>query len=85
MKVWIKAYNDDKILHSIIIKRENALSQKLFNEIISEACYLFDYSTPIILSSHYNHFVNFNLTKFTPNDFIEKVDFTKLTVENCKE
>lgn len=85
MKVWIKAYQGDKIIESILINKRNILSRKIFEEIIREACHEFDYSTPIILDSHYKHFRNFNLTKFLPRDFIEPVIFDKMTAENCAE
>ncbi|MEG1613573.1 MAG: hypothetical protein RR357_05350 [Clostridia bacterium] len=83
MKTWIKSYVDDKIVKSIIINRKTHLNRALFDDIIREACYEFDFSTPVILPSHFNHFLEFNVVKFLPRDFIEPVNFDWLVVEIC--
>lgn len=85
MKVWIKVYQDDKILQSIIIEKNCVITRKAFEDIIRDACHRFDYSTPIILAPHFNHFRDFNFSKFLPEDFIEPVNFTKMTAENCAD
>ncbi len=55
--------------------------ERLF-EYVSEIARAIDIPTPIILKSHVYNFVHFNTVKFLPNEFVEEVDFDKLTLES---
>jgi hypothetical protein len=83
MKAWIKAYVDDKIVNATVIKRKTFLDMALFEDILREACLEFDYGMPVVLSSHFKHFKQFNRVTFRAHDFIEPISFDRLVVENC--
>lgn len=82
MRFWIKTYVGDKITNDAIIIRYAPLTRELFDGAIKEAVDMFDLSTPVILQQHFTHFYSFNSVKFLPRDFMESVDFDKMTVEN---
>ena len=84
MKLWIKTYVGDKITNSIVLSRKG-VSRDVFDEMLKEAVDAFDLPTPVVLSQHFHHFINYNSVKFLPRDFVEPVDFDKLIVENVKE
>lgn len=84
MKLWIKTYAGDKITNSIVLSKKG-VSRDVFDEMLKEAVDAFDLSTPVVLSQHFHHFLNYNSVKFLPRDFVEPVDFDKLVVENVKE
>ena len=84
MKLWIKTYSGDKITRSYVCS-EKGTGRDVLDAMIKEAVDSFDLSTPVILNSHYNHFINYNSVKFLPRDFVESVDFDQFVIENVKE
>lgn len=85
IKIWAKTMTDHKIQKDIIYETIENYSRDTFFDHLSEICYLLNIPTPVILDNHYHSFENFNNTKFSPNDFIESVNFDYLVLENAIE
>lgn len=84
MRLWIKIVCGDKLTHSLtgesFSPREPLNADKLtamLREILSAA----DLPTPAVLAKHVRHLSSFNITMFMPEDFVEHVDFDRMTVE----
>lgn len=85
MKLWIKLIKEEKILANLVAENDLPLSWENYESLLSETCHKLDLSTPITLSMHFNSLVRFNITEYKARDFIEPIDFTKLTVENIND
>lgn len=85
MKLWVKLIREEKILENLVVENELPLSSDNYERLLSDVCHKLDLSTPITLSMHFNSLVRFNITEYKARDFIEPIDFTKLTVENISE
>lgn len=85
MKIWAKKLAADKILCDTIYEDAKALTPLNFREALREIAYILDIALPVILPSHFKHFLKFNRVKFLPRDFIEDVDFTEIVLELVKE
>ena len=55
----------------------------LFFDYVREICEKLDCPTPVVLKSHIFSYAKYNTVKFVPSDFVEKVDFDKLVLENA--
>ena len=55
-----------------------------FESYVQEICYKFDIPNPIIVATQIKNFVVFNHCIFKKDDFIDKVNFDKLVIENAK-
>ena len=51
----------------------------------AEICHTLDIATPVVLSKHVFHFLNFHNTTFFPQDFPEEVTFSRLVLEDITE
>lgn len=85
MKIWVKLYKGEDIISGVMIEKPQPFDRAVFDASIKEAVDFFDLSTPVILSHHYIHFRDFNMVKFLPRDFVESVDFDKMTAENASD
>ena len=83
MKVWIKVMDKDKIRNDVLLEFPDTKYFTLpeFKKLMQDVSYKLDISTPVILKTHYDHFMKFNRVKFLPRDFIEPVDFTHVVAE----
>jgi hypothetical protein len=81
MKIWVKLYKNEKIYNSLTFKMTTPLNRQNYEKDLHSICEELDLSTPITLSSHFSHFLNFNISKYLPRDFIEQIDFDFMTLE----
>lgn len=82
IRIWAKIMNNDKIIKDYMYTTDNLLPEN-FHSFMVDICYHLDIPTPMVLSSHTNNFLLFNNTKFTKQDFVEKIYFEKLVIENA--
>lgn len=82
VKLWFKIIKDNRIVQQTTISHDEKFTYANFGEYITEGCYELDAATPIIIRSHIMNFAKYNHVNFRPSDFVEQVDFDKLTVEN---
>ncbi len=82
VKLWIKIIKENRIAKQTEVFRDEKFTYALFQEYISEGCYALDVSTPVIIRNHIMQFAKYNVVEFKAGDFMESVDFDKMTVEN---
>ena len=82
MKLWAKIIKGDKLLANLVVRNRAPLEQEAYESFLSEICTRLDLSTPVTLTTHFNHLKRFNIVEYKPRDFIEPVSFTKFTLEN---
>ncbi len=85
VRLWIKVLRDNKIVKQTTVDRDEKFTYANFADYISEGCYRLDEATPLIIRHHIMNFAKFHRVVFLPSDFVEKVDFDKLVVENLEE
>lgn len=82
-RIWAKLMVRDKIIKDCMIDTEKFFDINQFVEYIQEICYLLDIPNPIVLSTHFDKFSEFNHVKFMVEDFIEEVHFERLILEKA--
>lgn len=83
VRIWAKVLTEEKIIKDMIYENFEKFDLDHFFDYISDICEKLDICTPIILSKHEYHYVNFNTATFLPADFPESVDFDKLVIEEA--
>lgn len=82
-KIWAKLQNGDKIIKDCMIDTTKFFNINHFVQYIQEICYELDIPNPIVLSTHFDKFTEFNHVKFIAEDFVEEVHFEKLILEKA--
>ncbi len=72
----------DKITRDYMLTLDGAFEEDRLFEYLCEITHAMDIPTPIVLKSHIDSFVHFNICKFLATEFVEDVDFDCLTLEN---
>lgn len=81
-KLWAKIIDDDrKMKKDAIISREGTFNSDSFFDDLTELCQKLDVSVPCVLKFHVDSLEKFSFVKFLSRDFMEKVDFSAMTVE----
>ncbi len=83
VRIWAKTTLDEKIQQSIIYENEENFTPENFGLYLEDICLKLDIPTPVYLTKHIRHYINFNNTFFRPEDFVESVDFDKLILEEA--
>lgn len=81
-RIWAKTHVGDKITRSYMYTLSEPFDEQRMFEYICEITRAMDIPTPIILQSHVNNFVHFNIAKFLRREYVEDVDFDYFTIEN---
>lgn len=82
VKLWIKTYKHDRIIKQTVVEKDEKFYYSNFLDYVSEGCYALDEATPVALKKHIMDFAKYYMVVFKPSDFIESVDFDRMTVEN---
>ena len=72
-----------KINKQYVFERDENIDYSEFFSYVREICEKLDCPTPVVLKSHIFSYAKYNTVKFVPSDFVEKVDFDKLVLENA--
>lgn len=83
VRIWAKIVKKEKILKDTIFEDFSSFDPNLFYDYIAKICESLDISTPVVLSKHIFHYINFNNTTFLSNDFPEEIDFDKFVIEEA--
>jgi len=81
-KIWAKLHKKEKIVGNIVFERNEKFDREKFFSYLTEICQKLDIVVPVVMTSHIDHFVSFNNCRFMQRDFIDRVGFSKLTLEN---
>lgn len=82
IKMWIKTIKDGKIAKQAVYTDEEKMDYARFHLHVYEACRLIDEPSPVIVKAHIFNYAKYNVVKFLPDDFVESVDFDKMSIEN---
>ena len=85
VRIWAKTIKDNRIVKQTVLEDYTIFYPKNFFDYVASICSELDVATPVILSKHINHYMNFNNTTFLPDDFPEKIDFDKLVLEEASK
>ena len=82
-KIWAKLINEDKkLIKDVIYTNDERFDIENFGQYVTDIAGLLDIATPLTLVYHTNNFDKFSYVKYLPRDFVEKVDFNSLLLEN---
>ena len=86
MKLWIKTICGEKITADAVVETARSrISEDELATVLGEFADKFDFSSPVILPTHIAKLNGFNITRFTPGDFVHFVEFDALVIEVIKE
>lgn len=81
-KLWVKEFDDNnRIIKHQSFEFEQDFDVRFLRAYIEVVCNELKIETPIILTSHYVTFNNFNRVKFSKSDFVDITDFNSLSIE----
>ena len=81
-KIWVKQYDDkNRIKKHQTFEFGQDFDVKFLRAYVEVVCNELKIETPMILTSHYVTFNNFNKVTFSQSDFVDDIDFEKLTIE----
>lgn len=83
VRIWAQIVKNEKIKKSIIYENNTLFNSNKFHDYIVDICAMLNIATPIVLSKHISHFVEFNNSVFKSEDFVEQIDFDKLILEQA--
>lgn len=83
VRIWAKVIKEDKIIKQCIYEKFEKIDYSEFFSYVRDICEKLDCPTPIVIKTHIFNYAKYNTVKFTKPDFIEKIDFTKLVLENA--
>ena len=81
-KLWVKEYDgNSRITKHQTFEFQQDFDVKFLRAYIEVICNELKTETPIVLTSHYVTFNNFNSVKFSKNDFVDDVEFSCLSIQ----
>ncbi len=86
-RLWAKIFKDNRMLRDTVICNDNInlnRTQKIFTA-IDEICYQFDLSKPIWLDATIADFKKHDKTRFSQDNFIDRIDFDYLEIHVIEE
>ena len=83
VRIWAKLYKDGKIIKQYIYTRNEMTDYSMFFDYLREICDMLDCPTPVLIKTHIFNYAKYNNVKFTVDDFVEKISFDKLVLENA--
>ena len=82
IRIWAKIIKGGKIVRQTVYEKEGKIAWSEMHEYLVEISYALDIPTPILIKPHLMNFAKFNHVKFLKSDFVEKIDFDQLFLEN---
>jgi hypothetical protein len=80
-RIWGIVRIREKIVRDAVV----ALDEGTLDNALEALCLRLDVPRPVVLKKHYSEFQKFFRTRFTPDDFIERVSFATFEVEVLRE
>ena len=86
MRIWFKVFQDNHLLMDTTIENcsDDSRTHKVLDA-LAECCYTFNLSQPIWLESTIKNFQRHARARFTPDAFVEEVDFDYLEIHVIEE
>lgn len=83
IRIWAKVYVGEKIIKQYVYENTEQMDYSEFFSYVREICEKLDVPTPVIIKTHLFNYAKYNFLKFKKEDFVEKVNFDKLVLENA--
>ena len=83
VKIWAKLIKNDKIIKQTVYERAEQTDYSKFFEYVRDICEALDCPTPVIVKTHIFNYAKYNTLRFKSDDFVEKIYFDKLVLENA--
>ena len=83
IRIWAKIVKNGKIIKQTVYEREGTTDYSLFFEYVRDICEKLDCPTPVLIKTHLFNYAKYNNVRFKKDDFVEKVEFDKLILENA--
>lgn len=84
MKIWARLIIEGKNVKDTLYEDGYSLTLKSYENMLRKVAYLLDIPSPVTMQIHFNAFKQFNIHKFTADDFVESFDYDALEIE-CYE
>lgn len=84
VRMFVKTIKSNRITGTYKYECNDDFEIDHFYDYVKEICEHFDSPTPVILAKHIRDYIVFSTTTFTKSDFVEKVFFDKLILEQYK-
>ena len=85
VKIWAKVMKNNRIINQTVFEAEGRMDWSRMHEYLTEISCVLDIPTPLVLKTHLFNFAKFNHVKFIKSDFVEKIDFDNLFLENLTD
>ena len=86
-RLWAKVMKENHMIKDMVVCNDSPdmrRTQKIFAA-IDEICHAYDLSKPIWLDSTINDFKRHDKTRFTQDNFIDRIDFDYLEIHVIEE
>lgn len=85
-RLWAKEFKSNRMLRDMTVENDSneTRTHKIF-QAIDEVCYAFDLGKPIWLDVNVTEFKRHAKTRFTQDNFIEKIEFDFLEIHVIEE
>ena len=83
VRIWAKVIKRGKIVKQYVLEKTETMDYSKFFEYVREICENLDIPTPVIIKTHLFNYANYNNLKLKADDFVEKIYFDRLVLENA--
>ena len=83
VRIWAKVIKRGKIVKQYVLEKTETMDYSKFFEYVREICENLDIPTPIIIKTHLFNYAKYNNLKLKADDFVEKIYFDRLVLENA--
>ncbi len=83
IRIWAKTLKNNKITRQVVYERPGVTDYSEFFDYVKEICERLEIATPVVIKTHLFNYGKYNFVKFTQDDFVERVDFDRLILENA--
>ncbi len=85
-RLWAKKWKDNRLVQDMTVENSDSdtRTHKVFHA-LDTACYAFDLEKPIWLDANAEEFKRRARTRFTQDNFIERIEFDYLEIQVIEE
>ena len=83
IRIWAKIIKNGKIVKQYVYEREGLTDYSMFFDYVKDICENLDCPTPVLIKTHLFNYAKYNNVRFKADDFVEKINFDKLILENA--
>jgi len=81
-KIWAKIMVNHRVKKSLVHNCGAQVTEETFYDNVREICESLKISTPVVIKTYAENFLEFNTFKFKQRDFLEEIPFDFLVLEN---